>query len=127
MASSASAASAEASLSPLRSRTPGHGGGTSSGHAAIADDGSVVAANDFRAQAEQTFDNLRRTLEAAGSSLDKVLKVTIFLRDMATNFPTVIEMRERFFTCPYPADTVVEIVSLGLPELMIEIEAIAAI
>ena len=80
--------------------------------------------NDFDAQAEQTFKNLKRVLEAAGSGLDKIIKVTIYLTDMG-NFPKILELRERWFTKPYPADTIVEVKALGLPELMIEIEAIA--
>ena len=63
-------------------------------------------------------------LEAGGSSLDRVVKVTIFLTDMA-NFPRIVELRGKWFTPPYPADTIVEVTSLALPELQIEIEAIA--
>ena len=57
-----------------------------SGQAAIDEHGGIVGAGDFDAQAEQVFRNLRRVLEAGGSSLDRVVKVTIFLTDMA-NFP----------------------------------------
>ena len=84
----------------------------------------IVGAGDFDAQAEQTFRNLARVLEAGGSSLDRVVKVTIFLTDMA-NFGKIVELRRRWFTPPYPADTIVEVTSLALPELEIEIEAIA--
>ena len=63
-------------------------------------------------------------LEAGGSSLDRVVKVTIFLTDMA-NFPKIVELRGKWFTPPYPADTIVEVTSLALPELELEIEAIA--
>jgi enamine deaminase RidA (YjgF/YER057c/UK114 family) len=63
-------------------------------------------------------------LEAGGSSLDRVVKVTIFLTDMA-NFPKIVELRGKWFTPPYPADSIVQVVSLALPELEIEIEAIA--
>ena len=95
-----------------------------SGQAAIDEHGGIVGAGDFDAQAEQVFRNLRRVLEAGGSSLDRVVKVTIFLTDMA-NFPKIVELRGRWFTPPYPADTIVEVSSLALPELEIEIEAIA--
>ena len=54
----------------------------------------------------------------------RVVKVTIFLTDMG-NFPKVVELRGKWFTAPYPADTIVEVSSLALPELEIEIEAIA--
>ena len=95
-----------------------------SGQAAIDPDGAIVGAGDFAAQAEQTFRNLQRVLEAGGSGLDRVVKVTIFLTDMA-NFPAIVELRGKWFSPPYPADTIVEVSSLALPELEIEIEAIA--
>ena len=95
-----------------------------SGQAAIDEDGQLVGVGDFDAQAEQAFANLRRTLEAAGSSLEKVVKVTIYLTDMS-NFPKIVELRGRHFTEPWPADTIVGVTALALPELEIEIEAIA--
>ena len=50
--------------------------------------------------------------------------MTIYLTDMA-NFEKIVALRKRFFTPPYPADTIVEVKSLALPELEIEIEAVA--
>jgi reactive intermediate/imine deaminase len=97
-----------------------------SGQAAIDQQGRIVGAGDFDAQAEQTFRNLARVLEAGSSSLERIVKVTIFLTDMS-NFPKIVELRKRWFTPPYPADTIVEVSSLALPELEIEIEAIATV
>ncbi|MGD9914589.1 MAG: RidA family protein [Rhizobiaceae bacterium] len=94
-----------------------------SGQASIDRDGAIVGVGDFDAQAQQTFANLKAVLEAAGSSLDNVVKVTIFLKDMAK----ILELRQRYFSKPYPADTIVEISALGLPELEIEIEAIGLV
>ena len=95
-----------------------------SGQAALDDYGRVVGEGDFDVQAEQAFENLRRVLEAAGSSLDKVIKVTIYLTDMS-KFPKIVDLRARYFTQPWPADTIVGVTALGMPELQIEIEAIA--
>ena len=95
-----------------------------SGQAAIDQNGELVGVGDFDAQAELVFQNLARVLEAAGSSLADVVKVTIYLTDMA-NFPKIVELRGKWFTAPYPADTIVEVSSLALPGLEIEIEAIA--
>jgi 2-iminobutanoate/2-iminopropanoate deaminase len=95
-----------------------------SGQAAIDQDGHIVGVGDFDAQAEQVFRNLTRVLAAAGSGLDRVVKVTIYLTDMG-NFPKIVELRGKWFTAPYPADTIVEVSSLALPGLEIEIEAIA--
>ena len=95
-----------------------------SGQTGIDEAGELVAVDDFDAQADQAFRNLGRVLEAGGSSLDRVVKVTIFVTDM-TNFPKIVELRRKWFTPPYPADTIVEVRSLYLPEVQIEIEAIA--
>jgi len=97
-----------------------------SGQAAIARDGSLVGVGDFAAQAEQTMTNLATVLEAAGSGLDRVFKVNIYLTDMA-HFPAILELRRRWFSPPWPADTIVQVASLALPELMIEIEAQATV
>ena len=96
-----------------------------SGQAGAGDDGKIVPGG-FRAQGEQAFANLRRALEAGGSGLDEVIKVTIFVTDMG-NFKQVVELRRQFFTAPYPADTIAEIKALYDPAAMIEIEAIAAV
>lgn len=97
-----------------------------SGQAAISPEGELVGVGDFSAQAEQTFANLRTVLEAAGSSLDQIIKVTIYLTDMS-HFPEIVALREKYFSPPWPADTIVEVKSLALPELMIEIEATAVL
>lgn len=95
-----------------------------SGQASIDDDGNIVGVGDFDAQAKQTFKNLERVLQAGGSDLSKIVKVNIYLKDMR-NFPKIVSLREQYFTPPYPADTIVEVSSLALPELEIEIEAVA--
>jgi reactive intermediate/imine deaminase len=96
-----------------------------SGQVGIDDAGELVSVDDFETQADQAFRNLARVLEAGGSSMDRVAKVTIFLTDMAANFPNVVELRRKWFTPPYPADTIVQVQSLYRPEVMLEIEAIA--
>ena len=97
-----------------------------SGQAAVNEAGEVVGAGDFDAQAEQVFSNLRAVLRAGGSDLDRVIKVNIYVTDMAV-FPKILELRKRHFAVPYPADTIVQIEALGLPELMLEIEAVAIV
>jgi reactive intermediate/imine deaminase len=95
-----------------------------SGQASIGADGSIVGIGDFDAQLARTFANIETVLAAGGSDLSKVVKVTIYLTDM-DNFPKIVEARQRYFTAPYPADTTVEVRSLALPELMVEIDVIA--
>ena len=96
-----------------------------SGQAGAGEDGKIVEGG-FRAQGVQAFANLRRALVAGGSSLDDVIKVTIFVTDMG-DFKEVVELRRQFFSEPYPADTIAEVEALYAPEVMIEIEAIAAV
>ncbi len=96
-----------------------------SGQAGAGADGRIVDGG-FTAQGEQAFANLRRALEAGGSSLRDVIKVTIFVTDMG-HFQDVVALRRKFFSAPYPADTIAEIKALYDPRAMIEIEAIAAV
>jgi 2-iminobutanoate/2-iminopropanoate deaminase len=75
------------------------------------------------AQAERALRNLTAILDAAGSSLERVIKTTVFLADMA-DFATVNEIYARHFTSPYPARSTVAVA--GLPKgALVEIEAIA--
>ncbi|MGE8401891.1 MAG: RidA family protein [Delftia tsuruhatensis] len=96
-----------------------------SGQAGAGDDGRIVPGG-FLAQGRQAFANLRRALEAGGSSLKDVIKVTIFVTDMG-HFDEVVALRREFFEAPYPADTIAQIQALYDPAAMIEIEAIAAV
>jgi reactive intermediate/imine deaminase len=95
-----------------------------SGQAAIDDEGKIVAPGNFAAQAQQAFANLERALRAGGSSLRNVVKVTIFLTDMSY-FDQIVSLRGKYFSPPYPADTIVQVSSLYSKDAMIEIEAIA--
>jgi len=97
-----------------------------SGQAAIDANGEIVGIDDFDAQAEQVFKNIRNLLEAAGSSLDQVVKVTIYLTDMS-NFPKIVDLRARYFSRPWPADTTVGVTALAIPGLQIEIEVVALV
>lgn len=97
-----------------------------SGQASLDESGAVVGEGDFDAQAAQSFENLQKVLQAGGSDLSRAVKVNIYLTDMS-HFPKILELRKKYFTKPYPADTIVEVGALGLPELMIEIEAVGLI
>lgn len=81
----------------------------------------------FNAQAEQALSNLKRALEAAGSSLKDIVRVSIYLTDMKSCFEKVVALRRKYFSEPYPADTLLEVKGLYSPEAMIEIEAIGLV
>ena len=95
-----------------------------SGQAAIDESGAIVGPGDFDAQLEATFANIDRVLAAGGSDRSRIVKVTIYLTDMG-HFPDIVAARRRYFTPPWPADTIVEVRALALPELMVEIDVIA--
>ncbi|GIO87589.1 RidA family protein [Paenibacillus faecis] len=77
----------------------------------------------IEAQTEQALRNLGAILEAAGTGLDKVVKTTVFLKDM-NDFATVNAIYGRFFSEPYPARSAIEVARLPKDGL-VEIEAIA--
>lgn len=70
-----------------------------------------VVDGDFEARARRVFDNLRAVAEAAGGSLDQVVKLTVFLTDLG-NFATVNSVMEDYFQQPYPARAAVGVASL---------------
>ncbi|WOH36069.1 RidA family protein [Thalassotalea fonticola] len=61
-----------------------------------------VVSQDFSEQAEQVFKNLCAVCEAAGGSINDMVKVNIFMTDL-TNFATVNEIMSKYFSQPYPA------------------------
>lgn len=98
------------------------------GQVAIDQDGNLVGKGDVRAQTEQVFANLKAVLDASGSGLDKVGKVTVFTTKLEYR-PIIHEVRSRTFEAigHLPASTLAVITSLADPEWLVEIEAIAAV
>ena len=76
-----------------------------------------------QAQMRQAIKNLSAVLSAAGSGLDRVVKVTIFLRDVR-DYAVINAVYEEFFVAPYPARSAVQVV-LPNPSIQVEIEAVA--
>lgn len=85
--------------------------------------GEIVGDN-VQIQTRKTLANIETILEAGGSSLGKVVKATIYLRDMR-HYDAVNEAYGEMFSTPYPARTAVEIDDLPV-DIMVEIEVIAA-
>jgi 2-iminobutanoate/2-iminopropanoate deaminase len=80
---------------------------------------------DIEQQTRQVLTNLKAVLEAAGSSLDKVVKCTVFLQDM-NDFARMNAVYAEFFRPPYPARAAVQVARLP-QDVQIEIEAIAEV
>lgn len=74
-------------------------------------------------QAKQALSNLAELLKAAGTSTDKVIKTTVFIKDM-DDFGKINEIYATYFTGDYPARSCVEVARLP-KDVLIEIEAIA--
>lgn len=77
------------------------------------------------AQTRQALENMKAVLEAGGSSLDKVLKCTVFVTDVS-RFAEMNEVYRSYFPADrFPARSTVEVSSLAGKEMLVEIEAIA--
>jgi enamine deaminase RidA (YjgF/YER057c/UK114 family) len=100
-----------------------------SGQVAVDAQGQVVGKGDIEAQAVQVFENLRLALQAAGGTFEDVLKFTIFIRNLTPEArKAVMGVRSRYIsrTNP-PAATMVGIDRLVEDDLLVEIEAVAAV
>jgi len=95
-----------------------------SGQASIDVDGQLVGEGDFDAQVRQVFENLKAVVEAAGASLDSIVKLTVFLTDMS-KLRDYMRVKGEFFSGEQPASTAVGVTGLARPELMVEVEALA--
>ncbi|MEA2597494.1 MAG: hypothetical protein QOF01_3963 [Thermomicrobiales bacterium] len=99
-----------------------------SGQVAMTAGGELVGKGDVRAQTEQVFANLRAVLDATGSGLDRVGKITVLAMRLEDR-PIIGEVRNRVFA-PYgfvPASTFAVVASLANPDWLVEIEAVAAV
>jgi enamine deaminase RidA (YjgF/YER057c/UK114 family) len=88
--------------------------------------GNVLGPGDIRTQARQVFENLRRVLQAAGGDLADLLKITTYITRIE-DFPAVAEIRSSIFPGALPASTLIVVTRLAQPDLLIEVEGIAAI
>ena len=85
----------------------------------------TIVSGGIEAQAHQAFTNVKNLVEAAGTTMSAVLKVTVFMADMA-DFAAVNAIYAQYFTEPYPARSAVAVKSLPKGAL-IEVEVIARI
>ncbi|HEY8240112.1 MAG TPA: RidA family protein [Kiritimatiellia bacterium] len=87
------------------------------------DPSGQMVAGDIKAQTRQVLANLKAVLEAGGSGLEKVVKTTVFLKDMG-EFPAMNEVYAEFFTKEPPARSTIEVARLP-KDARVEIEAVA--
>ncbi|GAA0179958.1 RidA family protein [Clostridium sediminicola] len=79
----------------------------------------------IKEQTRKSLENVKAVIEEAGSSLQKVIKTTVFLSDM-NNFVEMNEIYKEFFTDNYPARSAVEVARLP-KDALVEIEVVAEI
>jgi len=84
-----------------------------------------IVAGDFEARARRVFENLKAVAEAAGGTLDQIVKLTIYLTDL-DNFASVNSVMAEFFDEPYPARAALGVRSLP-KGADVEAEAILAL
>lgn len=89
--------------------------------------GTVVGKDDFRAQAQQVFENLKAAVEGAEGSFRNIVKLNVYLVD-GSRMPEYREVRDLYVdTRNPPTSTAVQVTALFRPEFLIEIDAIAVL
>jgi 3-hydroxyisobutyrate dehydrogenase len=97
------------------------------GQVAFDEQNRVVGVGDPRRQAEQVWRNIGLAVEDAGGTLADVVKITIFLKDVR-HVPAEISVREQLFEPGrFPVCTLVQVANLGLPGLLMEVDAVAVL
>ena len=97
------------------------------GQVALDTSGHLVGAGDFRAQAQQVFENLKHAVEAAGGAFSHIVKLNVYVVDR-TRLPEYREVRDRFIDVSNPpTSTAVQVAALFRPEFLIEVEAVAVL
>lgn len=86
---------------------------------------NTLVEGDVTVQARQAIGNLKNLIEASGSSMDKVVKTTVFIKYM-NDFGKINDIYKDFFTSDFPARSCVEVARLP-KDVLIEIEAIATV
>ena len=98
-----------------------------SGQVALDKSGNLVGKDDFRAQVEQVFENLKSAVEAAGGNLHDVVKLNSYLLDIS-HVPEFREVRDKYIDPKNPpASTTVQVSRLVRPEFLVEVEAVAVV
>lgn len=96
-----------------------------SGQIALDPTSGQLVAGDIREQTERVIKNLQEVLEAADSTLERVVKTTVYLKDM-NDFPAMNEVYGRFFTADPPARSTVEVARLPR-DARVEIDVVALV
>ncbi|WP_033291808.1 RidA family protein [Amycolatopsis jejuensis] len=97
-----------------------------SGMTARRADGTVAGIGDIAGQTRQVCRNLEAAVQAAGGTLDDIVRLDVYVTDIR-HFDEIHAVRREFFTGVAPASTMVEVSKFVRPEYLIEINAIAVV
>ncbi len=97
-----------------------------SGIVPVDENRELVGGDDVVAQARKVFENMAEVLSAAGCSFADVVKVTLFLTDVADR-PVINPVRQEVFGEARPASTLVEVSALVIPGARIEVDCVAVL
>ena len=114
---------APAAIGPYSQAIVANGFVYTAGQAALVPGTKSLKEGGIREETQQTLDNLKAVLEAAGSSLDKAVKTTVFMVDLK-DFPAMNEVYATYFKGTPPARSTVQVAALPLGAL-VEIEVVA--
>jgi len=84
----------------------------------------IIGGHSMYEQSKAVFEKIKHLVEAAGGQMDDVVKVNIFVTDIARR-EEVWRARAEYFSGDFPVSTLVEISALAAPELLVEVEAVA--
>ena len=90
------------------------------------DAGGVMGGDSMYGQAKAIFGKIKHLMEAAGGTMDDIVKVQIFVTDIKRR-EEVWKARREVFTGDFPVSTLVEVSALAAPELLVEVEAIGVL
>jgi enamine deaminase RidA (YjgF/YER057c/UK114 family) len=100
------------------------------GQVAIDQAGNLVGKDDFRAQVQQVFENLKAAVEASGGNFTNIIKLNYYCAESVdpAQMPIVREIRDKYVnTANPPTSTFVVVKRLVRPEWLIEVDAVAAV
>ncbi len=114
---------APAAIGPYSQAIKANGLIFTAGQIAIDPANGNILEGDVRQQTERVCENLKAILSAAGSGMDRVVKTTVFLKNMS-DFAAMNEVYGRYFTQPAPARSTVEVAALPR-NVLVEIDVVA--
>jgi 2-iminobutanoate/2-iminopropanoate deaminase len=87
---------------------------------------NFIGKGDIRAQTDQVLKNIKAVLEKLGGTMDDIVQVTVFVKEMG-GLKEIHDVRLKYFKEPYPTSTLIEVKGFVHPDALIEINAMAAL